>query len=134
MFVLSQERIEKTGWAGILPQLAVFQEHVNCFPQRVIENFYRLLIDEGVISDGGKVEGHGVPCTRRIQRGFHLGIALGRSKSHHHVFGPHQSAKPKGEFSGNIERRKRPLADDHGMHELNRHMLRVRGRGATPEG
>ncbi len=42
----SEERIEKTGGPGILAQFAMLQEHVHCFPERVIEHFDQFLVDE----------------------------------------------------------------------------------------
>ena len=56
VFVLPQERIEKAGGAGVLAQFAVLQEHVHGFPQRVIKNLDRFLMDEGVVGDGGEAE------------------------------------------------------------------------------
>src|SRR5580698_168219 len=49
---LSEEWIKKFRLPDILSQFPMLKKHMHCFPQRVVENFDYLLMDEGVLRDG----------------------------------------------------------------------------------
>ncbi len=82
----------------------------------------------------GKREGHGVARVRCLQRGPDFGIAFGRPKSHHDVFGPKDGFEPGPKENGKIQRRQRALAHNDRMNEFHRDMLRVGGVGSASKG
>ena len=82
----------------------------------------------------GQSEGHRILQVRLLQRGPDFGIAFGRTKSHDDVFGMEDGFQPRTKENGEIERGKRAFADDYGMNEFHRDVLRIGGVGSAPEG
>ena len=60
-------------------------------------------------------------------------IAAGWTKPHHHVVGTADRVEPGTVDERQIHRRQRTFADNHRMHELHRHVLRVGGERALAE-
>lgn len=75
----------------------MLEKHVYGLPQRVVQDFDDLLVDEWILvggSDGivgvvaGKREGLRSPLVRHRQRAHDVGVAPGGTESHHDVVGP----------------------------------------------
>jgi hypothetical protein len=142
LLLAPEKRVEEAGFAHVVAQLAALEEDVHRLPQRVIQDFQNLLVDEGMVdrrADGIGAAGprqrkrHRAACACGVERGFHLGIARWRAEAHHDVFGPHHHVETAAERHRQVERRQRALADDHRVHELHGHVLRVGGAGAATE-
>ena len=79
-------------------------------------------------------EGHRAARLRGLQSSPDLGIAFRRPEAHDDIFGPKNRIEPGLHQQGEIERRKRALADDHRMHEFHRDVLRIGSVWAAPKG
>ncbi len=131
----AEKRIEKPGLARVVSELAVLEEHVHRFPQRVVQDFDDLLVDERVVTHpidrvraalAGQREGHRPGGFRGLEHRRDVGVALGRTEPHHDVLGAQNRRHPRAKVHRQVQRGQRPLADDDGMDELDRDMLRVR--------
>ena len=126
-----------------MAQFAMLEEDVHRLPQRVIQNLDHLLVHERILRGGiervgafhaGKSERHCILQVGLLQRGPDFGIAFGRTESHHDVFGMKNGFEPGTKQNRQIQRGQRALADDHGMNEFHRDVLRIGGVRAAPEG
>ena len=52
LLILTEEWIKKASVADVVAQLAMFEEDVHRFPERVIENLDQLLVDESIVRRG----------------------------------------------------------------------------------
>ena len=119
---------------------------MHTLPERVVKNLDHLLVDERICGkrfDAGRNEHASVPGRAKVrafprigkvERGTNFIVSIRRAESHDNIFGMKNGFQPRTELHGDIERRKRPLSDDHGMNKLDRDMLRVGGIGTASEG
>src|SRR5271156_2966196 len=124
-----------------MAQLAMLKENVYRLPQRVIENLRHLLMHEWILR--GRIrrvrtlkawerESHRALPLRFLERGPNFGIAFGRTEPHDDVLRTKNRLQPGPKQNREVEGRQGALSHDHGMNELDRHMLRIRGiRTAT---
>ena len=137
----STRRVSCTG-AGVaaLEQAAVVEEHVHELPQHVVERLDELLARRRGRRVGGS-NSHSAPGRARRRRSGSRARARRRAPPRHRSSpearsrcrpGSHtqlEPAPPSGAaLAGQAERRQRALADDHRVHELDRHVARVRAR------
>ena len=54
-FCLAQKGIEKAALADVVSQFAMLEEHVHCFPQRVIQNLDHFLMNERIGRRGARL-------------------------------------------------------------------------------
>ena len=143
LLLAPKKRIEKSGLADVVTQLAMLEEDVHRLPERVIENLDQFLLDEWI----------GV---RRRNRCKNLRGRGTRTSSHPRARAASRAAQTSGSPSGGpnpitmssgrtiasshgrkrIERSsagKRALADDDGMNELDGNVLRVGRIGPLPK-
>jgi hypothetical protein len=140
LFIFTEEWVEKAGFAYVMAQLAMFEEDVHGFPERVVENLDQFLMNKGVVRRGiteigaassGQCKRHGVTLACRVQNGPDFGIALWRAESHGDVVRLYERSQPRLEGKREIERRQRAFSNDDRMHEFDGDVLRIRGVRAT---
>ncbi len=124
-----------------LEQAAVVEEDVHELPEHVVERLHQLLADRGVGSGrlelplgAGGLEGQrqaaALAGDRERRRG--LALVLAGPEGDHDVAGLGGQLDLRAEraaLGGERQRGQRPLAHDHRMHELHRHVTGVRARG-----
>ena len=139
----AQKGIEESRIAHLVTQFTMLEEDVHRLPQRVVQDLDHFLVHERILRRGiervrtlhaRESERHRILQVGQLQRGPDFRIAFGRTESHHDIFGMKYGLEPGTEQNRQIQCRKRALADDYGMNEFHRNVLRVGGIGPAPEG
>ena len=122
-------------------QAAVLEEDVHELPQHVVQGLDQLLADVRVGGRGhelvlgaGRGEGERETATPapQLEGSRRLSPVVLHVERHHDVLGPGEELQLLGgrpAFAGQTDGGKRALADDHGVHELDGDMTRVRAPG-----
>src|SRR5580704_8827334 len=120
----------------------MLEKDVHRLPQGVIEDLDDLLMNEWILRcvgavviafRAGKCHGHRSAAGGVIEGCGNFGIAFRRAETHYDIVWVKNGVEPGSKTDREIEGRQRALADDYRMHELDRHMLSIRGIRATPE-
>ena len=118
---------------------AMVEEHVDQLPEQVVEGLDQLLGHERVVAGrleltlgprGAEGDRQAAAPPRQRERGTGLGVTVGL-EADHDVVGLGHGLDLRGELAAlgrEPERRQRPLADDHRVHELDRDVAGVRAR------
>ena len=144
LLLAAEERIEEPGLADVVAQLAVLEEDVHRLPERVVQDLDQLLVHERIL---GRRRDRVRALRRRAARRSWRRAPAARRERRRTSGSPSGGPKPMTMSSGRtsassqgpnsrlrVERRERALADDDGVHELHRHVLRVGGVGSAAEG
>ncbi len=88
LLFIAEERVEKPRRPRVEAELTMLEEDVNGFPERVIQDFNQLLVNERGRVDLHRViaflarqgKGHGAAASRLLERSSNAGIAPGGAK------------------------------------------------------
>jgi hypothetical protein len=154
VLALAEEGVEEAGRAGVvnrprltaLEQPAVVEEDVHELPEHVVERLHELLPDRRVARrrlelplcpGSGEGQGQAAALAGHAERRGRLAAVLGRTEPDRDVAGLGGQRHLLAEvapLAGQRDRGQRALADDDRVHELHRHVPRVRaGRRRPPE-
>ena len=104
LLLLAEKRIQKSGCAHVVAQLAVLEEDVHRLPERVIENLDQLLVDERIVAAAGTAYEPWPPGSAKViaprrraasRAAPHLGIAGRRTEAHHDVIRVEADIEPR---------------------------------------
>ena len=139
LFFFAEKRVQEAGFADLVAQFAMFEEDVHRFPERVIEDFDDLLVDEGVFRDrgrgvrafeAGQGKGHGSALVGRAECRPNLEIPVGRTEAHDDIVRVKKNIEPGSEFERKIQGRKGTFAHDDRVYKFHGDVLSV-GRVRT---
>ena len=149
VLVLGEERIEEARRAGVvhaprlapLEQPAVLEEHVHELPEHVVERLHQLLADRRVRRRRLELPLGPAPARTRASgsrararaASAATASAVARRRRRWRCR-PGSTSRPtcgveRAALAGQPQRRQRPLADDHRVHELDGHVAHVGARG-----